>query len=77
LLNKEVEDIHFIISDNGIGISESGLNSRKSFGLISMRERAASLGGTFYIRRKTSGGTEIKLNIPVKTKATYENSDLR
>jgi PAS domain S-box-containing protein len=76
-LNKEHEDFHFIISDNGIGISEAGLTSRKSFGLISMRERAASLGGSFYIRRKSSGGTEIKLNIPIKTKATYENSDLR
>ncbi len=69
ILNQVSEDLHFIISDNGIGISESGLKSRKSFGLISMKERAASLGGKFFIRRKSSGGTEIKLNIPIKNQS--------
>ena len=44
-LSKSDDIVHFAISDNGIGISESHLKSKKSFGLIGMKERSASLGG--------------------------------
>lgn len=76
VLDKKPEDFYFLISDNGVGINEADLNSKKSFGLISMKERAASLGGSFSIRRKTSGGTEIKLIIPINNTGNHENSDL-
>jgi signal transduction histidine kinase len=54
------------ISDNGIGITEEQQNSRHAFGLISMKERAASLGGTFEISSKTGNGTTIKISLPLK-----------
>jgi PAS domain S-box-containing protein len=43
ILSKTGSFVNFSISDNGIGISEKEINSKKSFGIISMRERAASL----------------------------------
>lgn len=54
------------ISDNGIGITEEQRNSKHAFGLISMKERAASLGGTFEISSKKGAGTTIEIFIPLK-----------
>ena len=65
-LNKNNDTISFRISDNGIGISEYELNSRKSFGLIGMKERAASLGGTLDVYRGKDTGTVVDLVIPLK-----------
>ncbi len=66
-LKKEGELIQFRISDNGIGIKEDKMKSKNSFGLISMSERAASLGGTFEIYpKKDDFGTVIKITFPLK-----------
>jgi len=59
--------INFRISDNGIGITEDEIKSKKSFGLIGMKERAASLGGTIEISYKKDIGTTILLTFPVKS----------
>jgi PAS domain S-box-containing protein len=66
ILSKTGSFVNFSISDNGIGISEKEINSKKSFGIISMRERAASLGGTFDICFENCSGTVIKLVFPLK-----------
>lgn len=65
-LKSTGESINFRISDNGIGITETGLKSKKSFGLIGMKERADSLGGTFDIYGENGHGTVIKLIFPLK-----------
>jgi two-component system sensor histidine kinase UhpB len=59
--------VHLRISDNGVGITENDLNSKISFGLIGMKERAASLGGSIGISRGKSVGTEILLIFPLKS----------
>jgi two-component system sensor histidine kinase UhpB len=74
-LSRTSDSIHFEISDNGIGINDEELNAKKSFGIIGMKERAASLGGTCDIYRKNNQGTEIKLIFPLNYCA-YENSNL-
>ncbi|MCX6236993.1 MAG: response regulator [Bacteroidia bacterium] len=66
VLRTTSESINFRISDNGIGITENEIKSKKSFGIIGMRERAASLGGTLDIYRENDHGTEIKLIFPLK-----------
>ncbi|MDO9257519.1 MAG: PAS domain S-box protein [Bacteroidales bacterium] len=65
-LSIKEDSIGLRISDNGIGITEEQRNSRHAFGLISMKERAASLGGTFDISSENGNGTIIRLLIPVK-----------
>lgn len=67
-LSRNSGMINFRISDNGIGITENEINSKKSFGLIGMKERAASLGGTVDINPGKGRGTEIMLIFPVKLK---------
>jgi len=65
------------VIDNGIGITENSLNSKKSFGIIGMMERAASLGGNFNIYNNNGKGTIAKLIFPIKKQITQnENTNL-
>jgi len=53
------------IKDNGTGISPLQINSPVSFGLIGIRERIKTQGGTFTIKGEDGKGTEIIINIPL------------
>ena len=74
-LGKKGRNIVFSISDNGVGITEDKINSSKSFGIIGMKERAASLGGTLKIYRDDNRFTVVSLTFPLK-KTIDENSDM-
>jgi signal transduction histidine kinase len=65
MLHHKGHAIHLKIFDNGIGISEFEKRSNKSFGIISMKERAASLGGSLEIEGENGGGTLVKMIIPL------------
>jgi two-component system sensor histidine kinase UhpB len=67
-LYKTEESVSFSISDNGTGITENKLHDKTSFGIMGMRERTLSLGGTFEIYGTNNHGTTIKLNIPLINK---------
>jgi two-component system, NarL family, sensor histidine kinase UhpB len=64
-LGKRAGEVIFSISDNGIGISDEQIHSKRSFGIIGMRERAASLGGTLTIFREEKSSTVVKLVFPL------------
>jgi PAS domain S-box-containing protein len=65
LLSQQSDLINFVVSDNGVGISEDEINSRKSFGIMSMKERVASLGGTFEISRGEDFGSKVIVFFPI------------
>ena len=52
------------ITDNGIGITDNEINAKNSYGIMSMKERASNLNGTYEIGRGKKRGTFIKLIIP-------------
>jgi two-component system, NarL family, sensor histidine kinase UhpB len=66
-LSKTDDLINFRISDNGIGIKEGEIKSKKSFGIMGMKERAASLGGSLEIYNEKDLGTVVMLIIPLKS----------
>jgi len=66
MFRKNIDSVCIRISDNGIGINEDFIESKQSFGLMSMKERANSLGGTFDIYHGINKGTEIKLILPLQ-----------
>lgn len=70
------DTVNLQISDNGSGISVEQINSKRSFGIISMSERAASIGGKFDIQPDIPSGTVIKITIPINPTLENENSDL-
>ena len=75
-LSEVGDNIEFSISDNGIGIAEDKIDTKKSFGIISMRERAASLGGSLKIYRTSDNLTVIGLIFPLNNNGIDENPNL-
>ncbi len=62
-LRRQDGHLHLTITDNGEGFDpqvEPGL------GLVGMRERAELLGGRFYVGRQDSGGTRLRVDIPLE-----------
>jgi signal transduction histidine kinase len=58
------------VSDNGVGIDSDGMaGAGPGLGLAGMRERTRLLGGTFQIESVASGGTYIRVALPLATGA--------
>jgi len=58
------------VSDNGVGIGSDGMaGAGPGLGLAGMRERTRLLGGTFQIESVASGGTHIRVALPLATGA--------
>lgn len=55
-----------MIKDNGNGLPENYLKKEHSLGILSMQERASSIGGNFYIKSEHGKGTEVLLKVPLK-----------
>ena len=53
------------ISDNGRGIPETILREGGSLGILGMKERAASLGGSVVLTRSSHGGTAVLVQVPL------------
>lgn len=68
-LKKTSKNVILRVEDNGVGFDLNQKNNR-SYGLKNLRERAASIGGTFKIVSLKERGTGITIKIPV-----IENSD--
>ena len=64
-LLKASDKIEFRISDNGVGITNEEIQSKKSFGIMGMRERTHSLGGAFDIYCNNKRGTMVKAIFPI------------
>jgi signal transduction histidine kinase len=60
------DTLYLVVIDDGCGIGDAKLSSSHSIGLIGMRERAVALGGKVDIRRVRSGGTRVKLELPLE-----------
>jgi len=63
---KGYPHIIFAAEDDGVGFDASEFNRHKdTLGLLSMRERASMLGGSFNIRATKGKGTRIRIKIPL------------
>ena len=52
------------VRDNGQGISKTELGHSKSYGLVSMSERALQIGATLEINSEIGKGTQVVLRYP-------------
>lgn len=61
------DDPHCIVrvADNGRGVPHGTRPSRKSFGLIGLRERAAGLGGDIRVRTASGQGFALTITLPL------------
>lgn len=59
-------DILLRVTDHGRGFDPEAARRPESYGLLSMRERIGSLGGTLTVRSRPGEGTEVEARIPLK-----------
>lgn len=60
------------IQDDGCGFDPASVASKKTFGMLGMRERAISLGGKVNFISSPGQGTAVTLFIPIRGVATEE-----
>lgn len=62
---RQEDGLILAVDDDGSGFDTS-LDQRSTgrFGLVSMRERAEALGGTFSVRSEKDGGTRVEIRLP-------------
>mgnify|MGYP003579026814 CR=1 FL=1 len=69
LLEHRERDITLIVEDNGVGFEPSKkavlTGNERGMGLLSMKERAELVGGTFDIESTIGGGTTVFVRVPV------------
>ncbi|MEI6852345.1 MAG: ATP-binding protein [Bacteroidota bacterium] len=65
-LKKTNAGYNFTIEDNGSGFDSNQTIEKLSFGLIIMKDRAESIGGTFNMKTKKTKGTKIIVHLPLK-----------
>ncbi|MCI0534390.1 MAG: histidine kinase [Verrucomicrobiales bacterium] len=77
-LRQQGAFVQLVINDDGIGFDldrHSGRRKGKGgLGLLSMRERAAYVGGTLKVKSVRRAGTEIEVRIPRPSSATATHS---
>ena len=57
--------LHLEVADDGSGFDPADLRHLSGrFGLVSMRERAEALGGTFAVSGRPAGGTAVEVRLP-------------
>lgn len=58
--------ITLTITDNGKGLDPAELKSKKTLGIVGMKERAAVMKGNLTVQPRIEGGTVVTLTIPVQ-----------
>jgi signal transduction histidine kinase len=64
-LRTEAGSLILAVRDNGRGIDEKLIFDQNSLGLLGMRERALSFGGTAEVSRLPQGGALVTARIPI------------
>lgn len=65
ILEKDSDQIHLEITDNGKGITNSQINNINSLGILGMKERALVFSGEFIIKSSMESGTTVKVKFPI------------
>ena len=71
-IEADRELLNLSVRDNGIGVSLEALDSRTSYGVMGMRERARHFGGDIVIVSERGQGATFKLQLPLKSIASEQ-----
>ena len=64
LIEINKEQLTLTVSDNGKGFAPKAIGSKKTLGLLGMKERTSMLGGTFEIISEPGNGTKLLITFP-------------
>lgn len=65
LLESDDKNVYFSIRDNGTGFDVNAIKTKKTLGLLGIKERSLLIGGTYEINSKPGQGSEVKISIPL------------
>ena len=65
VLESKAGEIRLTISDSGCGFNPSEVRKTAGLGLLSMEERAMSIGACLTVNTSPGAGTEIRLSVPL------------
>jgi signal transduction histidine kinase len=71
VLEQTPERICLKVSDNGRGFVRSEAIDKTGLGLLSMEERALSIGGSLSLESSPKSGTEVRLVIPMEVAGSF------
>jgi two-component system sensor histidine kinase UhpB len=63
------------VRDRGAGFDPKAAESRNGLGLLSMEERVRLLQGTFELKSRAGGGTEVRVRMPLPVKDSSESAE--
>lgn len=63
-ITAEDDVIMLRVMDDGVGIDTEAASRKRTFGLVSMHERVAMVGGSFSIMARMHGGTITQVTVP-------------
>lgn len=62
----------FVVADDGVGFdTEATANSQDGYGLFTMRDRAALLGGTVHVQSVPGRGTTVEASVPERPHPSF------
>lgn len=68
-LTEAGDQVAFVVEDDGQGFVVDAAGGREGFGLHSMRERTAQIGGTLLVESGPGLGTKVTLTVPREQRA--------
>ena len=66
IVNTTDEKVSLFVTDDGTGFSPGTAKARRTFGISGMKSRAELVGAVLSINSSEEGGTEVKLEIPIR-----------
>jgi signal transduction histidine kinase len=66
-IEADSRHVNLSVGDDGRGFDPEAVSDRGGMGLISMRERAERLGGSFSLVSAAGEGTEVRVDVEVPT----------
>ena len=69
ILRSQDDGVHLSISDDGVGIKPEALRKSGSLGLLGIRDRLRSIGGSMQVEAQVPNGTRISLFMPAAAPA--------
>ena len=74
-LKEEPDGLIFTVCDNGRGISRTEIANPRSYGLMGIRERVYSLGGSVAIEGSPGEGTLLRVRLPLEERKDRNDQD--
>ncbi|HEV7670503.1 MAG TPA: GAF domain-containing sensor histidine kinase [Thermoanaerobaculia bacterium] len=70
----DADELHLLISDNGVGFEPELAAEGGRFGLKTMAERAAAIGATLVVKSQHGEGTRVELKLPGTKRSTRKEA---